>query len=78
MTEKQLKKFKEAIYNPYTEAWTVMKSLRDSDLSKQSTWDEYMKKCELFKAKYNTEIGGSIYRVMLDAGDETKRVFYEL
>ena len=66
--------FKEKIYAPYTEAWTVMKTLKQADLSSQKTWDDYMAKCDEFKAKYPSEIGGSIYRVMLDCGSECRRI----
>ena len=71
-------KYKEIIYNPYTEAWQIMKTLRSADLESDKTWEEYMKKCDDFRAKYPTEIGGSIYRVMLDNGDACRRIKSEV
>ncbi len=68
--------FKDRIYNPYTKAWHIMKTLKEADLREQATWDAYMNECDKFKEQYgNTEIGGSIYRVMLDAGSEAKRIW---
>lgn len=74
MTEIQLNKFKEVIYSPYTEAWSLMKEMRDHEPKDDKFWDDYMKKCDTFKAKYPSEIGGSIYRVLLDCGSEVSRI----
>ena len=74
MTEKQLEKFKKIIYEPYLEAWNIMKELRQADLTKQETWDSYMNKCEAYRSKYTNEMSRSLYRVMLDCGDEAKRI----
>lgn len=74
MTEAQLNKFKQIIYDPYTEAWTIMKSMRDAEPKDEKFWNDYMAKCDAFKAKYSSEIGGSIYRVLLDAGSEVGRI----
>lgn len=74
MTEENLNKFKQIIYEPYTEAWTIMKAMRDAEPKDDKFWNDYMKKCDDFKAKYPSEIGGSIYRVLLDAGSEVGRI----
>jgi len=74
MTEKSLNKFKQVIYDPYTEAWTIMKAMRDAEPKDDKFWEDYKAKCDAFKAKYKTEIGGSIYRVLLDAGSEVGRI----
>ena len=74
MTEQQLNKFKQIIYDPYTEAWSIMKAMRDIEPKDDAFWKDYMDKCDAFKAKYPTEIGGSIYRVLLDAGSEVGRI----
>lgn len=65
--------FKARIYNPYTEAWAIMKTLKSGNVSDQD-WQDYMSKCDEFKAKYPSEIGSSIYRVMLDCGSEVERI----
>ena len=72
-------KFKDIIYAPYTQAWQIIKTLKEADLSKESTWNEYNAKCVDFAKKYgNTEIGSSIHRVMLDAGSEARRILNEM
>ena len=71
--EEFINEFKKRIYDPYTEAWTLMKQLRDSDYT-QDAWDEYLKQCESFLSKHPTEIGNSIYRVLLDCGSEVGRI----
>ena len=74
MTEEQLNKFKQRIYDPYNKAWRIIQTLKSADLSKQETWENYMKACDDFKAEFPSEIGGSIYKVLLDAGSETGRI----
>lgn len=74
LTEEQLDKFKKGIYDPYNKAWRIIQTLKSADLSKQETWDKYIKACDDFKAEFPSEIGGSIYRVLLDAGTETSRI----
>lgn len=73
MTEKQLEKFKEVIYDPYTEAWAIIKEMRDANRD-DKFWQEYNNKCYEFRKKYPSEIGGSIYRLLLDAGSEVARI----
>ena len=71
MNEEQIKDFKEKIYNPYTEAWIIMKFLKDSDLSQDSTWEEYVNKCNAFGEKYGRNgYYGSLCRVLVDCGSE--------
>ena len=74
MTEAQLKKFKEVIYDPYTEAWAIIKEMRDTEIKDNKFWHEYNLKCYAFRKKYPSEIGGSIYRLLLDAGSEVGRI----
>ncbi len=74
MTEAQLNKFKQVIYDPYTEAWEIMKKMRDTEPKNESFWQWYVKRTDDFKAKYPSEIGGAIYRVLLDAGSEVQRI----
>lgn len=78
MTQEQFnQRYKEVIYEPYTEAWAIMKTLKEADLTKDSVWKDYFDKCNEFEKKYPNEIGGSIYRVMLDCGSECKRILDE-
>lgn len=74
MTEGQLNKFKQVIYDPYVEGWELMKKLRDREPKDESCWKWYDEQTESFKKKYQSEIGGSMYRVLLDAGSETGRI----
>ena len=74
MTQSELEKFKEVIYKPYTEAWELMKYMRDKEPKNESFWQDYFARCEDFNRKYSSEIGGSIYRVLLDAGSEVMRI----
>ena len=74
MTNENKEKFKQIIYEPYTEAWLIMKAMRDEEPKDDKFWEKYMKSCDAFKAKYPTEVGGSIYRVLLDVGSEVGRI----
>ena len=74
MTKEQLNKFKQEIYEPYNTAWKIIQTLKQIDIDKQEEWDTYSHACEEFKAKYPSELGGSIYRVLLDAGSEVGRI----
>ena len=74
MTKEQLNEFKEVIYDPYVEAWELMKKMRDTEPKNDLFWEWYVNQTEEFKAKYQTEIGGSIYRLLLDAGSEVSRI----
>ena len=70
MTEQQLEKFKERVYDPYIEAWSIIKAFRDVDPRTDDDWERYIDACNKFATKYPTEIGDSICRVMIDAGSE--------
>jgi hypothetical protein len=74
LNDKEKQEFKKTVYDPYSEAWTIMKFLRDADITSQATWDEYMNKCNEFNSKFVSEIGESIYRVLLDCGSEVSRI----
>lgn len=75
LTSEQLDEFKKKIYEPYNTAWKIMQTLKQVDLdNKQEEWEKYLKACDEFKAKYPSELGGSIYRVLLDAGSEVGRI----
>lgn len=74
LTKEQLNKFKQEIYEPYNTAWKIIQTLKQIDIDKQEEWDTYSHACEEFKAKYPSELGGSIYRVLLDAGSEVGRI----
>lgn len=74
MTEKQLDKFKQEIYEPYNTAWKMIQNLKKIDTDKQEEWDKYLQSCEEFKAKFPSELGCSIYQVLLDVGSEVGRI----
>ena len=74
MTAKQLEEFKNRIYEPYSEAWSIMKYMRDYEPKDDAFWKSYMSKCEEFLKNHPNEYGSSIYRVLLDAGSEVKRI----
>ncbi len=74
MNEKQLDQFKKDVYEPYNKAWKIIQNLRTADLSNDDTWDKYMQACEKFVTDYPSEIGGSIQRVLFDAGEQARRI----
>lgn len=77
MTDEQKNIFKKIIYDPYSEAWFLMKELRDSDLDTDKAWEDYVDKIDAFGKKHTTEIGQSIYRILLDTGTEVRRIMNE-
>lgn len=78
MGNSKIETFKKELYSPYLRAWEIISGLKDKDLSKQTTWDEWMKQCEEFRDSFPNEYCHSLYRVILDAGDEAKRIFNEV
>ena len=74
LTKEQKQDFKKRVYEPYTEAWNIMKTLRDAENYSQETWDKYMAKCYEFQSKYPSDIGSSIFRVMIDCGSEVGKI----
>lgn len=75
MTEQELDKFKQIVYEPYSEAWKIIKWMRDTEPKDDKFWDDYATKALNFPKKYGyTEISQSIARVILDAGTEYQRL----
>ena len=74
MNEKQLDEFKKEIYEPYNKAWKIIQNLKTADLSKEDTWEQYMKSCEKFVVDFPSDIGSSIQRVLFDAGDTARKI----
>ena len=75
MTEKGLAEFKKKIYDPYSEAWNVMKWMRDTEPKDDKFWQEFTLKALNFPMQYgDSEIAKSISRVILDAGSEYQRI----
>lgn len=75
LNETELDKFKQVIYDPYSEAWKIIKWMRDTNPKDDKFWDEYTTKALNFPKEYgNTEISKSIARVILDAGTEYQRI----
>ena len=75
VNKEQLDRFKKEIYDPYLKAWEIMGSLRDKDLDKQKTWNEWNKKCDKFFKTYDNEYCKSLYRVILDTGDYAMKIW---
>ena len=75
VNKEQLDRFKQEIYEPYLKAWEIMGSLRDKDLDKQKTWNEWNKKCDEFFKTYDNEYCKSLYRVILDTGDYAMKIW---
>ena len=75
MTDEEKARFKSVIYDPYAEAWAIMKWMRDTEPKDDKFWGEYYDKATKIPEKYgNTEISKSISRVVLDAGSEYQRI----
>lgn len=75
MTEQQMNKFKASVYDPYTEAWKIIKEMRDVENKDDSFWEASMKKINAFPQRYgNSEISQSIARIIIDALDEIGRI----
>lgn len=74
LTDKQQEQFKGKVYDPFNEAWLIMKELKTLDIRNDADMKAYNDKCEAFRKKYQSEIGGSIYRVLLDAASEVARI----
>lgn len=75
MTEQELDKFRQTIYEPYKEAWEIIKWMRDTEPKDDKLWAKYYEKATELPRKYgNTEIALNISRVVLDAGTEYQRI----
>lgn len=74
LNDKQLDEFKKRVFDPFKEAWEIMKDLKTLDIQTDDGMKAYDDKCEAFRKKYDCEIGGSIYRVLLDAASEVSRI----
>lgn len=68
-------KFKASVYEPYTEAWKLIKEMRDTEVKDDAFYETYMTKINAFPQKYNnSEISQSIARIIIDALDEIGRI----
>ena len=74
LNDKQLDEFRKRVFDPFKEAWEIMKDLKTLDIQTDAGMKAYDDKCEAFRKKYPTEIGGTIYRVLLDAASEVGRI----
>lgn len=75
MTEQQMNEFKASVYEPYTEAWKLIKEMRDAKVKDDAFYEECIKKINTFPQKYNnSEISQSIARIIIDALDEIGRI----
>jgi hypothetical protein len=64
MTDKQLEEYKKRVYEPYTEAWTIMKYMRDTEPKDDQYYEVCVKKCNDFSMKYNNDLGLHLAIVM--------------
>lgn len=70
-----MNKFKTSVYEPYTEAWKLIKEMRDAEVKDDAFYEECIKKINTFPQKYNnSEISQSIARIIIDALDEIGRI----
>lgn len=68
-------KTKEALYNPFNDAWKLAMGLKNSDLTQQKTWDEYVAKVDVFAKDHgNTELAHTLQRALYDVGTELNRI----
>lgn len=75
MTEQQMNEFKASVYEPYTEAWKLIKEMRDAEVKDDAFYEMCIKKINTFPQKYNnSEISQSIARIIIDALDEIGRI----
>lgn len=64
------KKFVEEVYNPYQEAWGLIKPLQHlKPDSSDSEWRKWNEQTLEFRKKYeNSEFGCALFRLLTDAG----------
>lgn len=74
MTEQQTARFKENIYTPFNTAWQIVHAMRTADTWEDKDWEAWLKTCDEFSKQNPSEIGQSLYRVLLDVGDEVGRI----
>ena len=64
--------FKAKIYEPYLEAWKILKLIQNADQTSKSDkqWQLYIKEIDSFKAKYpDNKIVDELITFLLNAGD---------
>ena len=70
-----MNEFKASVYEPYTEAWKLIKEMRDAEVKDDVFYETCMDKINAFPQKYNnSEISQSIARIIIDALDEIGRI----
>ena len=64
-------KFVLNVYNPYSEAWKLIKPLQNLDPKKDDAeWKKWVSSIDEFRDKYtDNPFALSIYKMLLDAGD---------
>ena len=65
------KRFKEEIYNPYQEAWVLVKQLQNmSSTGDHAEWEKWNEETLKFLKKYDDNpFGHAVFRLLTDAGD---------
>lgn len=64
--------FKAKIYEPYLEAWKILKLIQDADQTSESDkqWQLYIKEIDSFKAKYpDNKFVDELITLLFNAGD---------
>lgn len=71
-------KFKEVIYGPYKETWTIIKILQeaeDDNPALKEVLHHYMDEVENFKEKYeNNAFAQELYKLLLNTDDTVMRM----
>lgn len=68
-------KTKERLYIPFNDAWKLAMDLKNADLTKDSTWEEYVAKVGGFAKEHgDTELAHTLQRALYDVGTELNRI----
>lgn len=65
------KTFKELIYQPYNECWSIIKTIQNSKSSgSNEEWEEWVRLTDEFSEKHDDMIGHILCQMLLALGDE--------
>lgn len=73
--------FKAKIYEPYLEAWKILKLIQYADQTSDSDeqWQRYMKEIDRLDRTYpNNPFAQNLIRLLLDAGDSIAKMNNEV
>ena len=67
------KDFKEKVYTPYNEAWSLLKplqKLRSKATEDNKAWEDWVRNIDKYRDKYSDNpFALAVYKMLLDAGD---------